>query len=146
MVVLAGTTGIGLSKRVPPRRTDWMAEIASSRPPYMHWDVRNVNSQPLRRCLRSPNFVILPNGDRWAVLRDGAERKTVLYRMGRDTLEPALELPSAGTDRHGADQGHPGMVWHDGFLWVTYHSGHESRKTGKQASVYLAKIRLPVKP
>ena len=60
-----------------------------------------------------------------------------------DTLLPILELPSAGADGTGRDQGWPGMVWYDEHLWISYHSGHEAQETGAKACVYLAKVKLP---
>lgn len=56
----------------------------------------------------------------------------VLFKMTETSLEPVLELPSGG------DCSYPGMVWHDGMLWVSYYSTHEDGKT----SIYLAKVRL----
>ena len=47
--------------------------------------------------------------------------------------EPALTLPSGG------DTSYPGLVWHDGLLWVSYYSSHE----GKSA-IYLAKVKVPL--
>ena len=46
-------------------------------------------------------------------------------------MQSLLQLPSGG------DCSYPGMVWHDGLLWLSYYSSHEGR-TG----VYLAKVRL----
>ena len=36
-----------------------------------------------------------------------------------------------------AQDGIPGMVWHDDLLWMSYYSSHEGR-----TSIYLAKIRF----
>ena len=44
-----------------------------------------------------------------------------------------LKLPSGG------DTSYPGMIFHDGLLWVSYYSGHEGK-----ASIYLAKIKINV--
>ena len=59
--------------------------------------------------------------------------KTVVARMTRDDYEPVLTLPSGG------DTSYPGLVWHEGLLWMSYYSSHE----GKSA-IYLAKIKLPL--
>ena len=53
--------------------------------------------------------------------------------MSRDGYEPVLTLPSGG------DTSYPGLVWHDGLLWMSYYSSHE----GKSA-IYLAKVKLPL--
>jgi hypothetical protein len=46
-------------------------------------------------------------------------------------LAEFLALPSGG------DTGYPGLVFHDGLLWVSYYSSHEGK-----ASVYIAKVAL----
>jgi hypothetical protein len=38
----------------------------------------------------------------------------------------------------GGDSSYPGMVLHDGLLWMSYYSSHEGK-----SSIYLARIRLP---
>ena len=74
----------------------------------------------------------LPDGNLWAAgRRYGEKPTTVLARMTRDSYEPVLTLPSGG------DCSYPGMVWHDGFLWMSYYSSHEG-KTG----IYLAKVKM----
>jgi hypothetical protein len=52
--------------------------------------------------------------------------------MTPTSYEPALQLPSGG------DTSYPGMVWHEGILWMSYYSSHEGK-----TSIYLARIRLP---
>ena len=44
--------------------------------------------------------------------------------------EPVLTFPSGG------DTSYPGLVWHDGLLWMSYYSSHEGK-----TSIYLAKIK-----
>ena len=41
-------------------------------------------------------------------------------------------------DDSGGDTSYPGLVWHDGLLWMSYYSSHEGK-----TSIYLARIRLP---
>jgi len=55
-----------------------------------------------------------------------------LARMDRDAYQPVMTLPSGG------DNSYPGMVWHDGLLWMSYYSSHEGR-----TSIYLAQIKMP---
>ena len=112
-------------------------QIACSRPPYTHWTVRRIP-----HAAHGPNFVILPGGQMWAVSRETDEAgkppyRTVLYKMTRTAYEPALALPSGG------DTSYAGMAWHANFLWVSYYSSHESRTLGKEAVLYLAKVKLP---
>ena len=75
----------------------------------------------------------MPDGSPWASARgthDGQDG-TVLARMTRDSYKPVLYLPSGG------DCSYPGMVWHDGLLWMSYYSSHQGK-----ASIYLARIQL----
>ena len=48
------------------------------------------------------------------------------------TLTEFLALPSGG------DTSYPGLVLHEGVIWVSYYSSHEGK-----TSVYLAKVHLP---
>src|SRR5262249_707318 len=82
-----------------------------------------------------PNFLPLPDGSLWAASRLYPRGpKTALARLGRDTFEPVLTLPSGGDTSYG------GMGWHDGLLWVSYYSSHEGK-----SSICLARIELPGK-
>jgi hypothetical protein len=82
-----------------------------------------------------PNLLRLPNG-RWIaagrVIENGVP-STVLAELNvaDKTLHPMLTLPSGG------DTSYPGLVWHDGLLWVSYYSSHESK-----ASIYRAKVSI----
>ncbi len=103
--------------------------IGTSRPPYTRW-----NWSATKHRLGGPNFLRLPDGSLWAASRSypgGA--KTVLARMTRESYEPVLTLPSGG------DTSYPGLVWHDGLLWISYYSSHEGR-----AAIYLAKVKVPL--
>ena len=111
--------------------------IGTSRPPYQDWQwTRFASYQPGSRHgdIGGPNFLHLPDGSLWGSGRLYATRKrTVLARMTPTSYEPVLDLPSGG------DNSYPGMVWHDGLLWMSYYSGHEG-----QVSIYFAKLRLPL--
>ena len=105
-------------------RTGW---IGASRPPYRAWTWVDIGHR-----LGGPDFVRLPDGALWAGgRRYGDEPRTVLARMTRHSYEPVLTLPSGG------DTSYPGMVWHDGLLWMSYYSSHEGK-----TSIYLAKIQV----
>lgn len=106
-----------------------LAWIGHSRPPYTEWTWTETKHQ-----VGGPNFIRLPNGALWAAGRSypgGA--KTVVAKMTGDSYEPVLTLPSGG------DTSYPGLVWHDGHLWMSYYSSHENKKS----QIYLAKIKLP---
>ncbi len=102
--------------------------IGSSQPPYTSWSWTKMNEN-----IGGPNFIRLPNGELWASgRRYTPEVSTVLARLTPTSYEPVLTLPSGG------DCSYPGMVLHEGLLWVSYYSSHEGR-----SSIYLAKIRIP---
>jgi len=115
---------IALVRREEGNTFGW---IGVSRPPYTSWKWHETTYR-----LGGPNFIELPDGSMWAAGRDypgGA--KTVLAQFGPETYEPVLTLPSGG------DCSYPGLVWHEGLLWMSYYSSHEGK-----TSIYLAKIRL----
>lgn len=103
--------------------------IGRSSAPYKHWTWHKTEHR-----LGGPNFIVLDNGTLWAASRDfsSGEARTALARMAPNAYEPVLTLPSGG------DNSYPGLVWHDGLLWMSYYSSHEGR-----SSIYLARIRLP---
>ncbi len=108
-----------------------MAWIGTSRAPYREWTWK-----PTEHRIGGPNFLRLPDGSLWAAGRSyPGGPKTVLARMTPGSYEPALILPSGG------DTSYPGLVWHDGLLWISYYSSHE----GKSA-IYLAKVKVPLVP
>ena len=104
-----------------------MGFIGRSRPPYADWSWKAVGQR-----FGGQEFTILPNGQMWAGSRHyGEKQTTVVGRMTADSYEPLLTLPSGG------DTSYPGMVYHDGLLWMSYYSSHEGK-----TNIYLAKIRL----
>ena len=101
--------------------------IGVSKPPYTQWIWTK-----LKLNIGGPNFIRLPNGELWAAgRRYGKGATTVLARMTRDSYDPVLTLPSGG------DCSYPGLVWHDGLLWMSYYSSHEGK-----TDIYLAKIKV----
>ena len=102
--------------------------IGLSKPPYRKWSYTDIG-QPIG----GPNFLITPKGTMWAAGRKyGQAAKTSLATMTGTSFQHVLELPSGG------DTSYPGMVLHDGLLWMSYYSSHEGGKT----SIFLAKIKL----
>jgi hypothetical protein len=98
-----------------------------SRPPYTEWSWREMTHR-----LGGPDFLVLPNGQTILGTRKHtpAGAKTMIARLADDgTVTELLELPSGG------DTSYPGMLVHDGSLYVSYYSSHE----GKTA-IYLAII------
>lgn len=125
--VLPDGTMIALVRR---EADDRHGRTGRSSPPYSSWTWTDAGLR-----LGGPNFLELPDGRLVAGTRfhgpDGP--RTILAAMTPTTpLDPILTLPSSG------DTSYPGLVWHDGLLWVSYYSSHEGGRT----AVYLARIRI----
>ncbi|SRR5690554_2113716 len=105
---------------------DKMGLLARSTPPYKDWGYSKLDFQ-----LGGPNFLFLNDSELVIGTRNYAgERKTHLKVTNlRGEVRKTIELPSGG------DNSYPGMLFHDGFLWVSYYSSHEG-----QSNIYLAKI------
>ena len=104
------------------------AFIGHSAPPFTEWTWADAGHPA-----QGPNFVILPDGRMFYAGRDfPAGAKTVVGSMTKQGCTPLLTLPSGG------DTSYPGLVWHEGLLWVSYYASHEGK-----AAIYLAKVRVP---
>ncbi|MBI2433054.1 MAG: DUF4838 domain-containing protein, partial [Candidatus Hydrogenedentes bacterium] len=102
--------------------------IGVSKVPFTEWQWHETGYR-----LGGPNFIQSPDGHLWAGSRYYSDpARTVLATMARDAYVPVLLLPSAG------DTSYPGMVWHEGRLWMSYYASHEHH-----TSIYLAQIALP---
>ena len=106
------------------------AFLGISQPPYTEWQWHDLGVY-----FGGPNFIQLPGG-RWMAAGRIIEKgiaTTVVAELNVDnkTLRPMLTLPSGG------DTSYPGLVWHDGQLWVSYYSSHEGK-----ASIYLANVKI----
>jgi len=112
--------------------------LGVSRRPFTDWRWKDLDFH-----LGGPHLIRLPDGRYVAGGRkyysdsDGKVTKysTVLLWLDPKaaTMTEFLELPSGG------DTSYPGLVFHDGLLWVSYYSSHERHK----ARIYLAKVQLP---
>ena len=113
------------------KRFDNHAWIGISAPPYKEWEWK-----PTRHYFGGPNFCFI-DGVIWAAGRIlmpnpyGYHEKTVLAKVEKDDIIPVLCLPSGG------DTSYPGMVYHEGHLWLSYYSSHEGT-----TAIYLACIQL----
>jgi hypothetical protein len=106
------------------------ARIGHAEPPYRQWQWLNL---PVN--IGGPQLMQLPDGRIVVGGRHfGPTRETWLWWLDAATgrLDPIVTLPSGG------DTSYPGLVFHDGLLWVSYYSSHEGK-----ASIYLARVRLP---
>jgi hypothetical protein len=105
------------------------AYLGTASPPYTDWKWSDLGVR-----FGGPNFLQVP-GAQWigAGRWHEGEPRTQLVQLDpqRGTITPLLELPSGG------DTSYPGMVWHDGLLWVSYYSSHEGK-----TNIYLARIQF----
>jgi hypothetical protein len=104
------------------------AWIGVSRAPYQDW-----KWTPAGMFVGGPNFVVLSDGTMLAggrqVTPAAQGPRMFVGPMTLQSITPRWILPSGG------DCSYPGMVWHDGLLWVSYYSSHEGK-----SSIYLAKL------
>jgi hypothetical protein len=117
---------MAMVRREGANRMGW---FGTAQPPYKSWTWHESNYQ-----FGGPNFIQLPDGSLIAGTRDYATKpkcSTLVARLADGKLVPLVTLPSGG------DTSYPGLVWHDGILWVSYYSSHEGK-----TSIYLAKITL----
>lgn len=128
MVFLEDDTCLCLLRRDgdPELNTGLLGRAA---PPYTDW-----TWQDLKVRIGGPCMIQIPDGRFVAAVRlydNGARTALCWVDPDAGTITEFLTLPSGG------DTSYPGMVWHDGLLWVSYYSSHEER-----TSIYLAKVRI----
>ena len=108
---------------------DQLGVFAQSAPPYTSWNYNKINMR-----LGGPNFIFLDDhiiiGSR--LYETGGPLTGIRVTDRQGNFLKTIKLPSGG------DTSYPGMVVHQGKLWITYYSSHEGK-----TSIYLAKI--PVK-
>lgn len=119
-----------------PRTGANHAYLGTSKPPYTEWKWKSTGQYVGGPCLiRLPDGRIVAGG-RLLPDETGKARVTALWWVNPATadLTEIVRFPSGG------DTSYPGLVWHDGLLWVSYYSSHEGK-----TSIYLAKVKLPEK-
>ncbi|HEX4415758.1 MAG TPA: sialidase family protein [Lacipirellulaceae bacterium] len=110
-----------------------LAYLGSATPPYRDWKWSN-----LQKYIGGPNLLQLPSGEWIAAgrLMENKKPRTVLMYLDvkNGIATSILDLPSGG------DCSYPGLVWHEGRLWMSYYSSHE-----KKTCIYLAQIDIDLK-
>ena len=104
-----------------------MALLGTSQPAFTDWNWRELNLR-----IGGPNMIQLPDGRILAATRlyEPQQRTSLSWIDTQNaTMTETLKLPSGG------DTSYPGMVRHDGQLWVSYYSSHEGK-----AAIYLARV------
>ncbi len=108
------------------------AQLGRSRPPYRAWTWEDLGVR-----IGGPNIIAVPDGRVVAAVRlyDGGTRTSLAWLDPDElTLKEFVKLPSGG------DTSYAGLVYHDGLLWVSYYSTHETR-----TCIYLAKVKIPLR-
>lgn len=126
IVFLEDDTALCLLRRDgdPHKRTGL---LGTAKPPYNEWTWQDLGAR-----IGGPCMIQIPDGRFVAAVRLYDERvRTGICMIDPEygTLTEVLTLPSGG------DTSYPGLVWHDGLLWVSYYSSHEGK-----TSIYLAKV------
>ena len=106
------------------------AMLGSARPPYTEWTWKDLGVH-----IGGPRLIRLADGRFVAAGRrvDGVVRTSLMWLDAeKGAVREFLRLPSGG------DTSYPGLVMHDGLLWVSYYASHEGK-----TSIYLARVRLP---
>jgi hypothetical protein len=106
------------------------AQLGLAKAPYREWTWKDLGVH-----IGGPHLLRLPDG---RIIAGGRRHEKGVY-TALMWLDPAagtaaefVKLPSGG------DTSYPGMVWHDGLLWVSYYSSHEGK-----TSIYLARVKIP---
>ncbi len=127
LLFLPNDTAICLLRRDEKEQT---AQLGSAQAPFRGWHWRDLGVR-----VGGPALLQLPDGRiiMGGRLYDGQQRTSLCW-LDPDAgkLTEFLKLPSGG------DSSYPGMVYHKGFLWVSYYSSHEGK-----TRIYFAKIRMP---
>lgn len=105
------------------------ALLGRAEPPYLQWQWRELSVN-----IGGPQLTQLPDGRIVVGGRSyGNQRETRLWWLdaAAGRLDPILALPSGG------DTSYPGLVFHEGMLWVSYYSSHEEKTV-----IYLARVEI----
>jgi hypothetical protein len=112
----------------------YSAILGVSHGDYTQWQWHDLG--PEFNGFGGPNLIQLPTGHWLAAGRmhqDGSHTALCYLDMTNHTMTKLLKLPSGG------DTSYPGLLWHNGLLYMSYYSTHEGK-----TSIYLAKLTIPV--
>jgi hypothetical protein len=105
------------------------ALLGIAEPPYRSWQWKDLGVY-----FGGPNFIKTPDGH-WIgagrIIDDTHHTDVTWIDLENGKMTSLARLPSGG------DCSYPGMVWHDGLLWLSYYSSHEGK-----TNIYLAKVRI----
>jgi hypothetical protein len=109
----------------------YSAVLGVSRGDYTQWQWHDLG--PEFNGFGGPNLIPLSSGHWLAAGRmhqDGPHTALCYLDVTNHAMTKLLKLPSGG------DTSYPGLLWHNGLLYVSYYSSHEGK-----TSIYLAKIK-----
>lgn len=112
------------------------AILGISKPNYTQWQWKDLGSD--FNGFGGPNFIRIPGGHWIATgrMHPGGSHTALTYLdVEKGTMMKLAKLPSGG------DTSYPGLVWHNGLLYVSYYSSHEGK-----TSIYLAKVKVVPNP
>ena len=112
------------------------ALLGISRSDYKQWQWKDLGAQ--FNGFGGPNFIRIPGGLWLAAgrMHDGGAHTAITYLdVENGAMTKLAKLPSGG------DTSYPGMVWHNGMLYISYYSSHEGK-----TSIYLAKVKINPEP
>ena len=129
ILFLSDETALCLLRRDGKDGKGATALLGSARPPYRAWKWKDLGVR-----IGGPHMIRLPDGRIVAAGRLHGPVRTGLCWLDVEAgkLTEFLTLPSGG------DTSYPGLVFHEGLLWISYYSSHEGK-----TSIYLAKVKLP---
>lgn len=108
------------------------ALLGVSRPDYKQWRWKDLGAD--FNGFGGPNLIRTPGGYWIAAGRmhdNGAHTALTYLDVENGTMTKLTKLPSGG------DTSYPGLIWHEGILYVSYYSSHEIK-----TSIYLAKVKI----
>ncbi|MBN2316604.1 MAG: exo-alpha-sialidase [Sedimentisphaerales bacterium] len=108
------------------------AILGISKPGYTQWKWKDFG--PDFNGFGGPNFILIPGGHWIAAgrMHPGGSHTALTYLdVEKGTMTKLVKLPSGG------DTSYPGLVWHDGLIYISYYSSHEGK-----TSIYLAKVKI----
>ncbi len=126
IIFLEDDTALCLLRRDTPAPLN-TGLLGTAKPPYTDWTWQDLGAR-----IGGPCMLQIPDGRFAGAVRlydQGARTAICMLDPEFGTLTEVLTLPSGG------DTSYPGLVWHDGLLWVSYYSSHEGK-----TSIYLAKV------
>jgi hypothetical protein len=113
--------------------------IGQAKAPYTEWSWKNTLNPG------GPDMIYLPDGRLVVGCRSGWGT-TKLFDINPDSgkTKELLSLPSR------SDCSYPGLVWHDGLLWISYYTGSDEAKEGSYdddrfllpTEIRLAKVKI----